>query len=116
MIEIEYKPITKIIIHDFQWSSLDTLIQKNFSPTGNFGWCDGTVFAIFHPHQTDELTMELIRDGINHFQDIELADMPTFKPYVSNPENFKMPVIDQSDNKTMQEIVKFLKSKRPSHE
>lgn len=103
MVEFEYQPFKKVIIHEITKIPLDLYIITRSLAADDGGiaqplvWIDGIVFehAILPP--TDDIVNESIK-GTIHWSLLSYADMEEYKEELEGPRKVKIPVIKQESS------------------
>jgi len=108
MVEVEYQPLKKIIIHDVEHSPFEKFVEYQCSRGGTFGWCSGIVFAIAHFGDHKDIVRDRL-DGIQHWQCVEFTELEKFKNELSNSKNLSCAVVDQSHNKVLVKAIAKVK-------
>jgi hypothetical protein len=117
MVEVQYSPTKKIVVHEIIKSELSDFIKMKVQPrlpnmqAMPFRWIDGIVFTFMSTIPTEQLINEHVRDGVIHWDHIEFAEMPTFQNVLVNTENgATWPVIDGSNNTAVCDVITWLKN------
>ena len=100
MVEIEYIPLQKIVIHDIELSPSKVFVNHAVARGGTVGWCNGFLFSLVHFPSDPDLIKDSIK-GIQHWQTIEVAVHPEFESVVKNDDNQGIQVLDQSHNEVI---------------
>ena len=115
MVDIEYRPIKKIIVHEIIKYDLDKFTEMKSKNPGNVvHWADGIVmqrgnYASSSPKMSDE-EME----GTVHWALVEFAAMPEYKKSITNDATGgTISVIDVSSNTAISDFVRWLKKHSP---
>ncbi|MBM3896423.1 MAG: hypothetical protein FJ360_01590 [Thaumarchaeota archaeon] len=109
MVEVEYKPIKKIIVHEFIKYDLKQFIELKSSPPQPVRWIDGIVFQILHYGNSPKLTDDEI-EGIVHWAAVEFAEMSEYKPALpTSISTITIPVIDNSSNTAVSDVIRWIK-------
>lgn len=106
--EITYEPIKKIVLHDIQAHPLEDFVELSVIRGGAIGWCEGLLYSVGHFNQTPTIVDDKLQ-GIEHWQVIEYAVMPKFQSEITNKQNMKCMIINQSKHPLILDIVKFVK-------
>jgi len=116
MVDIEYQPIKKIIVHEIIKNTLDEYLRmKAVPPVPNqpvigSRWIDGILFdPVGYPN-----IPEIIRDnmeGIVHWNIVNFTDLPEYKPILNHPDTgAPLQVIDNSTNTAVSDFIRWLKT------
>lgn len=98
MVEFEYQPYSKVIIHEIVKIPFDTLILSRCIgiPDGGVArpmrWANGFTFDIAFMHPTDDLVNEQMK-GITRWAALSYADMEEFKEIIQGDRAIKIPVL-----------------------
>ena len=117
MVDVEYKPVQKIIVHEAIKHDLPDFLRMKAVP-GPQGtppipvkWCEGVLFEFGALPNTPELVNERARDGVIHWAFIEFAEMPQFQNLVTHPDTqVQLRVIDVSNNSAMADVIRDFKN------
>lgn len=117
MVDVEYQPIRKIIVHEAIKHSLDEFRRMYANPKPNGGppdtvrWIDGVVFSFSAIQPTPELTNERVRDGTIHWDFIIFAEMPDHQNIVTHPETqTQLRVTDNTNNSAIADVIRHFKN------
>ena len=123
-LEIEYKPIRKLIILESielpqkeLFERLATAISSEQS--GILNWAEGIVFVASHmDHQSDRVMEDLLR-GTVYWSSVFYAQMPTYQRFtkiaaIARARAIEVPIIDQSSSPFMRQAAKWLKERSKS--
>jgi len=108
LVEIEYTPLKKIIIHDIELVPIKRFIEHSVSRGGTIGWCDGYLFTLQHFPPDPDLIKDAVK-GIIHWQNIEVAHYEKFSPTVKSTDNRGIEVMDQSHVESITDAMKKVK-------
>ena len=114
MVEFEYQPWKKIIIHEVLKFPLEHFISASSMgvQAGGVGrplrWVDGVIFQIGNFRDTDDIIKEKL-NGIVHYSAVSYAILEKFQSEFKVSGNIRIPVIDLSGNKTFREMAIWLK-------
>ena len=115
MVEFEYQPWKKIIVHDVVKFPIEHFISSHSLGVqpGGIGrpltWVDGIVFERGLFRDTDEIIKEKL-EGNLHYSVVSYALLEKYKPEIRVKEgNIRIPIIDLSDNKAFKEMVAWIK-------
>jgi len=98
MVEFEYQPYSKVIIHEIVKIPLETFISSRCigRPDGGVAlpmrWANGFTFDIGFMHPTDDLVNEQLK-GITRWAALSYADMAEFTEIIQGDRAIKIPVI-----------------------
>jgi len=111
MVDIEYRPIQKIIVHEIIKYPLQDFIElKSKNPKALVAqWCDGIVMQRgSYMHPSPQMVDEESK-GITHWALIEFAEMPEFKQSLMNEQTqVVIRIIDVSKNTAISDFVRWL--------
>lgn len=113
MVEIEFKPIRKVVVHEEIEHELSHLIRlrvlglQKQSLAQPLHWAEGIVFSRSMMPYSEEISKQML-EGIVHFQAIEWAHMPKYRKEIKH-RGITIPVIDMSDNATVAELARTLR-------
>jgi len=117
MVEIEYMPTKKIVVHEmYKHSTIEDLIKRIVSPEGArpLFWCDGILFT-FYLDDGDEARKEYIK-GTMHWDMLAYTEMQSFRDSVELDEGMfkgvKVPVLNYSGFVLFKDLTKWIKSKK----
>ncbi len=117
MVEIQYSPIRKIVIHEVIKSNLEEFTANKAQPPHPqmqmppLRWIDGIVFEFAGMVPTPELVNEQSRDGVIHWSIVEWAEMPQFQNNLMHPTSgVSRRIIDGSANTAVSDVIKWLKN------
>lgn len=115
MVEIEYKPIQKIIVHEIMQNSMDEFLDNFVRPVPPnippviARWIDGVVF-IFQSYPRSPETMRESLEGTVHWEIVNFTEMNEYMETLVNPRNQSMiKVIDNSSNTAVSDFIRWLK-------
>ena len=116
MVDIEYRPIQKIVIHEVIKYELDDFIQLKAQPNppntpqSIVRWTGGTVFDYLTFPQTQELINQRAKSGTIHWDFIEFAEMKEYSDLLDNPETkTQVKVINVSNNTAVSDAIRWIK-------
>jgi len=115
MVDVEYQPITKIIVHEAIKHTYDEFVRmfaqaKSNTPPQAVRWLDGIIFNYSAMPATPELINERVRDGAVHWDFIIFAEMPEYQNIVTHPETqVQLRVIDNSNNSAIADVIRKFK-------
>jgi len=111
MVEFEFKPIEKVVVHEILKWSMGEVVQRLVKPNSKVQWADGIVF-IRSNYQT--MTPQMADDaanGIVHWALIEFAEMPEMKPQLINENTSAVASVnDVSNNNVFGDLVRWLRN------
>ena len=96
-IEIEFRPIKKVVILRVLQLSLEDLAYQVSLITTNFGflvWAEGIAFLPLHLPEVDAVVDDLLK-GTMYWSDVMFAPMPRYRPFLKVGK-VEIPVLDQS--------------------
>lgn len=115
LVRVSFKPWEEVIIHESIQYSLENLvsIRSVGVPTGQLGgrllWAEGVAFNHTGMAPTREVVKEKL-EGRIHWNSVEWALMPEFKPFIEIPQTkVRIPILNVSSNEILSEVAKFLK-------
>ncbi len=91
MVEIKYKPIEQIEVHEIIKQPLDTFIKMKIRPLipntlpPDIRWANGIVFVAAGYPPTEKLVNDQL-EGTIHWANVEFAEMKDFQQMLSNKE------------------------------
>ena len=116
MVDIEYKPISKIIVHEiirteFQdFLNMFAIPQRPGAPRPSARWIDGILFTFIPFPPSPEALRDKI-EGIIHWELVNFTEMEQYTSTVTNPEtNITMNVLDNSTNTAVSDFIRWLKN------
>jgi hypothetical protein len=114
MVEFEYQPWKKIIVHEVVKYPIDFFVSQHslgVSP-GGIGrpiiWVDGVVFDRALIRDTDDIIKEKL-EGKLHYSSITYGILEKHQPAFKVEGNIRIPIIDVSHNKVFKELVAWIK-------
>ena len=117
MVEVQYSPIEKIVIHEAIKYDLGEFISFKVNPRAPnqratpFRWVDGIVFDFASVIPTEQLVNERVQDGVVHWDFIEFAEMPKYQSNLINHDNGSAwKVIDGATNTAVMDAIRWLKN------
>jgi len=114
MVEFEYQPWKKIIVHEVVKYPKDFFISQHSlgAQPGGIGrpltWADGIVFDRSLFRETDDVIKEKL-EGRLHYSSIIYGLLEKYQPEFKVEGNIRIPVIDVSNNKVFKEMVAWIK-------
>ncbi len=111
MVDFEFKPIEKVILHEILKWSLEELIDRHVKPNSAVQWVDGIVMVRSGYKSMSPKMVEDEANGIVHWAVVEFAEMEEFKPQLVNEKTNSMArVSDVSTNNVFKDFARWLKS------
>ncbi len=117
MVEVEYHPVTKVIVHEAIKYELDEFLRMKAMPLPNGGppqpvrWIDGVIFLFGAMPMTPELINEMVHDGTVHWAFIEFAEMPDLSNIVNHPDTqLQLRVIDGTNNSAVRDVIRHFRN------
>ena len=117
MVDVEFHPITKIIVHEAIKYSFDEFVRMkaqvapNGVPPPPVLWSNGMVFVHSAVQPTPELINERVRDGTVHWEFIEFAEMENYQNPIMHPDTqTQLKVVDNSNNSAIGDVIRFFKN------
>ena len=117
MVDVEFKPVTKVIIHEAIKYSFDDFLRmkaqvgQNGVPPRPVRWTNGIIFTYNSVQQTPELINERVRDGVIHWDFIEFAEMENLQNIITHPDTqIQLKVMDNSNNSAIADVIRFFKT------
>jgi len=115
MVDIEYRPIQKIIVHEVIKYPLQDFIElKSKNPkTSGAQWCNGIVMQRGSYVNPSPQIMDDESKGIIHWATVEFAEMPEFKQsLMSEQTQAVMRIIDVTKNTAISDFVRWLRNEK----
>ena len=117
MVDVEFQPVRKVIVHEALKQSFDEFVRKqaipqlpNIPPL-TARWVDGVIFVFNAMQPTPEMVNERVRDGIIHWDFIIFAEMPEFQDMVTHPDTHaQLRVSDNSNNTAVADVIRYFKN------
>jgi len=115
MVEIEYKPMTKIIVHEIIKYDFDKFVEAKSKKPGNVvQWADGIVMVRAGFGANSPKMIEEQAEGITHWAVVEYAEMLEYKKTITNDSTgASIMVNDVSTNTALTDFVRWLKNDSP---
>ena len=116
MVDVEYQPIRKIVVHEAIKHSLDEFRRMFAQPKPNappdaVRWIDGVIFSFSAMQPTPELINERVRDGVIHWDFIIFAEMPDYQDIVTHPETqVQLRVTDNTNNSAIADVIRHFRN------
>ena len=116
MVEIEYQPVKKIVVHEILKSDYNDFInqfviplQPNM-PSLDLRWVNGVLFFFQGFQDTPEIIHDRIQ-GIIHWEACNFTEMPKYQPMLTNTNtNASVKVTDNSHNTAVSDFIRWLKT------
>ncbi len=115
MVEIEYKPIEKIIVHEIIKNTYDEFLnnfavpQPPNAPPPVARWIDGILFTFRGYPPSPELLRDNLQ-GTIHWEIVNFTEMENYSSPLMNPRtNTTLQVIDNSTNTAVSDFIRWLK-------
>ena len=114
-IEVEYRPVRKVVILDLLELNKEQLFERvsairMVEQPIFLNWVDGIVFFAM-PASTDISEVdENITKGTAYFAGITYSSMPKYQPFVQYGVD-KIPIIDQSNHPVFKSIAQWIKER-----
>ena len=114
MVEFEYQPWKKIIIHEVAKYSKEFLITSHSLGVNQGGvgrpitWVNGFLYEFSTFRDTDEIIKDKL-EGKVHWTFLHYAILEKYQPEFKVEGNIRIPVINVSDNETFQEMASWIK-------
>ena len=113
MVEFEYQPVKKIIIHQITRLTVNQ-IKTNCSVGVDVGgytnplwWTDGIIYSFEGIPQTDDLISEMIK-GTIHWSLLIYGHLDTFSEYLEGDRKITIPLVN-NDDPIYKDLAKWLK-------
>jgi hypothetical protein len=114
MVEFEYQPWKKIVVHEVLKRSLEAFLSQSSLgvQAGGIGrpllWVDGMIFMRVQLPDTDEIVKEKVQ-GVLHYSNISYVMHEKYKSEFKVAGNIRIPVLDVSNNKIFREMATWIK-------
>lgn len=115
MVEISYKPIKQIDVHEIIKQPLSAFVKMKVRPQSpntappDIRWADGIVFTALAYPPTERLVNDQV-EGTVHWAHVEFAEMEDFQQMLSNQESGgSVMLTDYSNNTAVLDFVRWLK-------
>jgi len=114
MVEFEYQPWKKIIIHEVVKYPIEFFLSQHSlgAQPGGIGrpltWVDGIIFNIGPFRETEDVIKEKL-EGKVHYSSIVYGVLEKYQPEFKVEGNIRIPVTDVSDNRVFKEMIVWLK-------
>jgi len=116
MVDIEYSPISKIIVHeviraDYQnFLNMFAIPQQPGVQRPYARWIDGILFIFKGFPPSPEVLRDKIQ-GILHWEIVNFTEMEKYTSTITNPKNnITMDVLDNSNNTAVSDFIRWLKN------
>jgi len=110
MVKISYFPIKEVILHEVVKHEVSSFLRSATAKNINtVAWCEGMLLNFSHFQTNEKLVMSAL-EGIDHIATIDYCMVGKHQKKIKNDEfNIEVITIDQSNNKIVTEIAKFIK-------
>lgn len=115
MVEVDYQPWKKIVIHEVIKYNLDSLVKLQSLGVEPGGlaqpllWAEGIALSKSTMRETEDVVKEKL-EGVVHWPSVMWAPMPEFKEVIIIREtNVKVPIIDVNAHPIYKTVAKWLK-------
>jgi hypothetical protein len=114
MVEFEYQPWKKFIVHEVVKFPIEFFLSQHSMgiQSGGIGrplnWVDGIVFSIGPFRETDDVIKEKL-EGKVHYSSIVYGVLEKYQSEFKLEGNIRIPVMDISDNKIFKEMIVWIK-------
>ena len=121
MVEFEYQPWKKIVVHEIVEYPLEYFINKHSirAQEGGTGaplnWANGIVFEHSTIRPIDDVIKEQIK-GTIHWSYLHYAFMLDFKKELEGPRAVKIPIVNLSNHYIFSSMSKWIKETREKSE
>ncbi len=116
MVNIEYKPAVKIVVHEIIRSEFQDFLnmfaipQRPGAQRPYARWIDGILFIFKGFPPSPEALRDKIQ-GILHWEQVNFTEMEKYTPTVTNStNNIIMDVLDNSNNTAVSDFIRWLKN------
>jgi len=116
MVEFEYQPWKKIIVHEVAKFPLEHFLNTHSIgiQQGGIGrplvWVDGVVFEFAGVRDTDDMIREKL-EGKVHWNHLHYAILERYQSeFKITQGNIRIPVVNVSDNKVFKEMAEWIKN------
>ena len=117
MVDVEYKPVQKVVVHEAMKQSFDEFVRKQAVqqppnlPQVVARWVDGVIFIFNAMQPTPEMINERVHDGVIHWDFIIFAEMPEFQDIVTHPDtHVQLRVSDNTNNSAVADVIRHFKN------
>jgi hypothetical protein len=103
MVEFEYKPWKKIIIHEIMEYPLEYVLFQSTQgvPQGGVGrplmWSNGVLFSSFVLQPSPDVIKKQL-EGIIHWSSLLFSKMEKYQPEIKRDKRIKIPIINVSNH------------------
>ena len=116
-VEIEVRPVKKIIIFETLKLSIDELLKRIglLAGTGHFvslQWAEGIVFLASPFHPECDVIVEEAMKGNMYWGTVMFAEMPKYEP-IRKIGGIEIPIMDQSPSPVFRQVAQWLKKEKP---
>jgi len=115
MVDVEYQPTKKIIVHEIIKYTFDEFLNLKVRapnpnlPLPNIRWAGGVVFSAGAYPSTSELVNQQVQ-GTVHYANLEFAEMEEYQPILMNQSSGgSVPVVNYSNNTAVADLIRWLK-------
>jgi len=110
MVEIDYKPVQKIIIHEVVKFDFESFVELKSQLAGTLvNWADGIMFHRGYVPPTEQVVQDQL-NGVIHWALVEFAEMKEFKSEViSTTTKNALRIVNVSRNDEISDFIKWLK-------
>lgn len=114
LVEFEYQPWKKIIVHDVIKVPLEFFLSTHVIGVQEGGvarplnWVDGVLFVHVPMRPTEDVVEEQL-EGKLHWASLTYTLLKDYQPGFIRPGNVRIPVVDVSNNLIFKEMVKWIK-------
>jgi len=119
MVEVDFKPWQKIVIHEDIEYKLSDLVKSRVlglqlgSITPPLVWAEGVIFSRNPMPPTQDIIKEQLQ-GIVHLSSVEWAIMPKYRSALKSG-GVTIPVVKVSQNASLRAVAQELKRKHKKH-
>jgi len=115
MVDIEYRPIQKIIVHEIIKNTYDEFLdifavpQPPNAPPVSARWIDGVLFMFRGYPPSQEILQDNIQ-GTIHWEIVNFTEKEDFATPLMNPRtNATLQVVDNATNTAVSDFIRWLK-------
>jgi len=115
MVEFEYQPWKKIIVHEVVKYPIEFFESQNSLGVqpGGIGrpltWAEGIVFNRSMMRETDEVIKEKL-EGKIHYTSLVYGILEKYQPELKVAGNIRIPIINVSNNKIFKEMATWIRN------
>jgi len=110
MVEFEFKPIEKVVVHEILKWTLDEFIARFVKPNSKVQWVNGIVMIRSNYQSMTPKMVDDESNGTVHWALVEFAEMAEFKPQLLNESNNSVASVnDVSNNNVFGDFARWLK-------